>query len=118
MIIKHPCVIDVSHHDPLVPGWTNTEPGRIVVGVYAKLTQGTGFEDETAKSNRDISISLSLPFGPYHFFEPNDISRQVDWFISRCEKIGSLKDGVWLDKLPPALDLGNIHQLQVIQLLV
>ena len=105
MIIKHPCVIDVSHHDPLVPGWTNTEPGRIVVGVYAKLTQGTGFEDETAKSNRDISISLGLPFGPYHFFEPNDISRQVDWFISRCEKIGSLKDGVWLDKLPPALDL-------------
>ena len=105
MIIKQPCIIDVSHWDPIPNSWINDNPNSLVVGCYAKATQGKLYEDPTAQQNYDVCKRLGIPFSVFHFFEPDDISTQVNNYIAVCTRIGIFKDGVWLSKLPPCLDL-------------
>lgn len=105
MITKQPCIIDVSHWDPIPLSWMNDDLNSYVVGCYSKLTQGTWYEDKSAQQNYEVCKRLGIPFSVYHFFEPNDVARQVEQFIKFCILIGIFKDGVWLSKLPPCLDL-------------
>lgn len=97
-------VIDVSRHDPLPVNWQNDDPSVIIHGVFAKFSQGTWWTDPTARQNAEVCHRLGLPFGGYHFFEPNDIARQAEKFLTVARETGSLLAGRWQEKLAPVID--------------
>jgi len=100
MIIKSPCIIDISHWE--VPDWPNLDSR--VMGVIMKATQGKFYRDPTCRANYIGAGARGVPRGLYHYAEPDDVAAQVNNFLVVCEEIGALRDGVWLAELPPILD--------------
>lgn len=98
MQIKSPCLIDVSHWE--IPDWLNLDPQ--VCGVFMKATQGKFYLDPTFGSS--WNGARNLPRGAYHFFEPNDVSAQVENFLTACEDVGAIVAGEWKGELEPVLD--------------
>ena len=66
---------------------------------FLKASEGITLVDETYASNVKAARSVGIPFGPYHFFRPNDdVADQVNNF---CTAVGALQPG----DLPPVLDV-------------
>jgi len=92
MIIKQPCLVDASHWE--IVDWNNFDPR--VLGVIWKITQGKYYIDPTCASFWAGAGALGLPRSVFHFFEPNDISAQVENFLTACEDIGIIVSGRWM----------------------
>lgn len=100
MIIKSPCIIDISHWE--VVDWPNLDSR--VRGVLFKLTQGKSYRDPTAESSWLGAKSRGLPRGPFHFMEENDVAGQVENFLTASEDVGIIVSGKWMAEIPPVLD--------------
>lgn len=100
MIIKEPCIIDTSHWD--VPNWGILDPR--VVGVIMKGTQGKYYVDPTFTSQWIGAGLAKRPRSAYHFMELNDVSTQVENFLTACEDAGVIVSGRWMGEMEPVLD--------------
>ena len=103
MIIKEPCVVDISHYDPL-----NGEPlDPRILGVFMKASQGKSYKDPTCKANFERSAGRKR--GLFHFFEtdPYDshVSLQIDNFMDVATTAGAFLNGAWLAEYEPCLDV-------------
>ena len=98
--IKEPCIVDVSHWN--IIDWGNFD--RRVVGVIIKATESKDYRDPDCRKNFIEAGKLGLPRSLYHFFQPNDVSSQVDNFISYAEEVGAIIDGKWVAEIEPVLD--------------
>jgi GH25 family lysozyme M1 (1,4-beta-N-acetylmuramidase) len=67
--------------------------------VFAKATEGIGFEDARYDANRAGAMAQGLKFGAYHFARPgsNNPVTEADWFVNTAR----LQHGM----LRPVLDL-------------
>ncbi len=70
-------VIDVSNHQQGLNLSTLTADAFIF-----KLTEGTRFEDKTAKDFITQARNLNKPFGLYHFMDNSPVIEQADFFIA------------------------------------
>lgn len=92
--------IDVSHWQGVINWDLAVERG--VEFAYLKATDfnrfsGTGFEDSRLRENAKNLDRLKLPYGLYHWLQPNvDGLRQADFFLRVYHSLGST--------LPPAVD--------------
>lgn len=100
MIIKEPCIIDTSHWD--VPNWDILDPR--VVGVIMKATQGKYYVDPTFTSQWIGAGQAKRPRSAYHFMELNDVSTQVENYLTACEDAGVIVSGRWMGEIEPVLD--------------
>ncbi|HET8784409.1 MAG TPA: glycoside hydrolase family 25 protein [Candidatus Limnocylindrales bacterium] len=89
--------IDVSH-------WQGTIDWAKVKGagkqfVFAKASEGIGFEDDMYDRNKAGAMGQGLKFGAYHFARPgsNDPVKEADWFVSTM--------GLQRGMLLPVLDI-------------
>jgi lysozyme len=73
-------VLDISHHNT-VDSWHDVTAAG-VVGVIAKATQGTGFEDYAYLENERGALKAGLLFGAYHFGTGDDVKAQVEHFLN------------------------------------
>jgi len=100
MIIKSPCIIDISHWE--VPDWPNLDSR--VMGVIMKATQGKFYVDPTFKNSWIGAGNRQIPRSAYHFFEANDVAAQVSNYLTTCEDVGLLVSGIWKAEIEPVLD--------------
>ena len=100
MIIKQPCFVDGSHWE--VVDWKNFDSR--VLAIIWKITQGKYYIDPTCQSFWNGAGALGLPRSVFHFFEPNDISAQVENYLTACEDIGIIVSGKWIAEIEPVLD--------------
>jgi GH25 family lysozyme M1 (1,4-beta-N-acetylmuramidase) len=100
MIIKEPCIIDTSHWD--VPNWDILDPR--VVGVIMKATQGRYYVDPTFADQWNGAKQAKRPRSAFHFMELNDVSAQVENFLTACEDAGAIVSGRWMGEIEPVLD--------------
>lgn len=89
-------IVDVSNNNGRVDFHAIKRAGA--VGVYLKVTEGTGFVDSYYASNYAAAKAAGLKVGGYHFGHPKDSAAQeVGFFLSHLKLApGDLK---------PALDL-------------
>lgn len=93
--------IDVSHYQGTIT-WSKVA-GAGVKFVYAKATEGQGFNDPNYAANRAGAKAAGMLFGAYHFADPdtsaNDAVLEADHFASVAAPVtGELK---------PVLDIEN-----------
>lgn len=100
MIVKEPCIIDTSHWD--VPNWAILDAR--VVGVIMKATQGRYYVDPTFTSQWIGAGGAKRPRSAFHFMELNDVSAQVENFLTACEDTGAIVAGRWVGEIEPVLD--------------
>lgn len=89
--------IDVSHWQGTID-WAKVKgSGRTFV--FAKATEGIGFEDSSYDTYRVGAMAQGMKFGAYHFARPgsNDPVAEADWFVDNAK----LQHGMLL----PVLDL-------------
>lgn len=87
MIIKG---IDVSVDQGQID-WAAVKDGADVQFAYAKATEGITYVDEQFRRNRTTCFLRKIPFGPYHFFRPNDDGvAQAEHFLSVAKPFGAL----------------------------
>lgn len=76
--------IDVSHHNGTVD-WTAVKDAGIRFA-FAKATDGQTFVDNQFATNKSQADALGLPFGAYHFAEPDtttdDATIEADHFVA------------------------------------
>jgi len=101
VILKEPCIIDVSHWE-VIPDWTLLD--KRVVGVIMKATQYKYYVDPTFRSSWNGTRQIKVPASAYHFFEPNDVSAQVENYLTACEDVGLIVGGKWVAEIEPVLD--------------
>jgi len=91
MIIKQPCIADISHWIE-VPNFNALDPKPWLI--ITKATQGTWFLDakyaEYADSIRDAGIRL----GAFHYMLSGDEIEQADWFCEIILQVGLRGDEV------------------------
>ena len=100
MNLKQLCFVDGSHWE--IVDWNNFDSR--VFGVIWKITQGKYYIDPTCQSFWNGAGALGLPRSVFHFFEPNDISAQVENYLTTCEDIGIIVSGKWMAEIEPVLD--------------
>jgi GH25 family lysozyme M1 (1,4-beta-N-acetylmuramidase) len=89
--------IDISHWQGTID-WAKVKgSGRTFV--FAKATEGIGFEDSNYDANKAGAMAQGMMFGAYHFARPgsNDPVAEADWFVDTAK----LQHGMLL----PVLDL-------------
>lgn len=99
MIIKKPCIIDVSHWE--VPVWESLDAR--VVGTLMKASQGRYYVDPTFADSWARAGAKGIPRGAYHFFD-FDAPNQVENFLTACEDAGAIVAGKWVGEIEPVLD--------------
>ena len=89
--------IDVSHWQGTIDWGKVKASGRTFV--FAKATEGIGFEDSSYDQNKAGAMAAGLHFGAYHFARPgsNNPVTEADWFVNTAK----LQHGMLL----PVLDL-------------
>jgi GH25 family lysozyme M1 (1,4-beta-N-acetylmuramidase) len=89
--------IDVSHWQGTIDWAKVKASGRTFV--FAKATEGIGFEDSSYDQNKAGAMAAGLHFGAYHFARPgsNNPVTEADWFVDTAR----LQHGMLL----PVLDL-------------
>jgi Lyzozyme M1 (1,4-beta-N-acetylmuramidase) len=89
--------IDISHWQGTVD-WAKVR-GAGKTFVFAKATEGIGFEDVNYDSYKAGAMAAGLKFGAYHFARPgsNDPVKEADWFVNTA--------GITHGMLVPVLDL-------------
>lgn len=82
-----PLVIDLSHHN-VIP--KDLLPAREagIIGVIHKMTEGTGYVDESAKARHHLAKEAGLAFGLYHFLRPGDMAEQAEHFLKSAIELG------------------------------
>jgi GH25 family lysozyme M1 (1,4-beta-N-acetylmuramidase) len=103
--------IDISHWQGSID-WDRV--GRTSIGfVFAKATEGQTYNDPMYRSYRAGAKSERIPFGAYHFAQPDrtyhDALKEADHYV----KIAALRDG----DLIPVLDLESTGGLTRSQLI-
>lgn len=93
--------IDVSHHQGII-NWEllshHFKETKVLNFVYLKATEGTDYIDREYANNRNSCVSLSLPHGAYHFFNPKKAPLpQADHFLNIYNPADT--------DLPPVLDV-------------
>ncbi len=73
-------IIDLSHHNLITDINKIREFG--VVGIIHKATQGISFEDQRFSARRQMAKEAGLLFGAYHFGNGDNVTAQVDNFLS------------------------------------
>lgn len=98
--------IDVSHFQGEI-NWTEVIEQKIDF-VFLKSTQGNNFIDPTYQQHKSELEQLNIPFGSYHFFEPDiDPIHQANFYL---EKTGTNH------KLPPVVDIeitGDVSSTEI-----
>lgn len=89
--------IDVSSYQDDVD-WNGVKKAGVLFA-FIKASEGITLADEKYARNAQLARQVGIPFGPYHFFRPNDdVDAQVNNF---CTAVGALQVG----DLPPVLDV-------------
>lgn len=88
--------IDVSHFQGDVD-WGKVRDAGMAFA-YAKATQGITYVDPKYAENQSGAVAADLPFGAYHYFEPeDDVQAQVEHFLNTAN--------ITKGSLPPVLDV-------------
>ncbi|SDW38627.1 Glycosyl hydrolases family 25 [Amycolatopsis xylanica] len=91
--------IDVSHWNNVYDWYAVSDDG---IGFASlKLTEGTGWVDNTSADRVPAAIDAGVVPGGYHFARPGDVSAQVDHFVGQLDAAGLLTPGC----LAPMLDM-------------
>ena len=86
--------VDVSHYQGNIK-WHKVR--EEVQFAFIKATEGTTYTDPTFADNYEALKNLKVPFGAYHFFEPDESgATQAEHFLSKVDIKGLL---------PPVLDI-------------
>ncbi|MEO8273916.1 MAG: glycoside hydrolase family 25 protein, partial [Chloroflexota bacterium] len=77
--------IDVSHWQGTIDWAKVKASGRTFV--FAKSTEGIGFEDSSYDANKAGAMAQGMMFGAYHFARPgsNDPVVEADWFVDTAK---------------------------------
>ena len=91
--------LDASHWQGS-PDWSAAKADGIQFAIV-KATEGRTFVDSEYATNRAAAAAISLPFGAYHFAQPdntrNDAVKEADHFVDTAQPTGN--------HLLPVLDL-------------
>jgi lysozyme len=87
-----PSVIDISHWQTVNPGF---EPAKAegIVGVIHKLTEGSGYVDDTVDARAFLAREAGMLFGVYHFVRSGSMSQQAQFFVDTVDKLNLDEDG-------------------------
>ena len=91
-------IIDISSYQPSVDWGQVSRSG--IAGAYIKISEGTGYTNPYAGSQRAGSSSVGLPWGGYDFAAP---SGGIDQAIAEADYF--VRAGGGAGTLPPMLDL-------------
>ncbi len=95
--------IDVSHYQGRVV-WPSVKSAGVRY-VYVKATDGITYTDPRYAENVAALQSLDVPYGAYHFFEPQDDPiAQAKHYLSKVDTTKA--------SLPPVLDVEITRQLK------
>jgi len=97
--------VDASHHNGS-PDWSAAQADGVRFAIV-KATEGQTFVDGEYATNKSAAASLALPFGAYHFAQPdltaNDAVLEADLFVDTAQ-LGK-------SNLLPVLDLETANGL-------
>jgi lysozyme len=83
-------IIDISHYEKTVD-WKAVKASGKVDGVFAKATEGDSFVDPMFLKHRVGAMSVSIPFGAYHFFHAS--KDPMDQAALFCKTVHGLNPG-------------------------
>lgn len=79
--------IDISRYQGTINFVLVKEAG--VLGVIAKATENTTYQDPNYKTNRDGALNAGLAFASYHFLKPGNGGKQMEWYVkTACPREG------------------------------
>jgi hypothetical protein len=76
-----PRVVDLSHYNKVEVGGFTKAAAFGIWGVINKVTESTGYVDETYLQRRQAVKDAGMLWGAYHFVRPASIAAQVDHFL-------------------------------------
>lgn len=71
--------IDVSRYQGTINFVLVKEAG--VLGVIAKATESTTYQDPNYKTNRAGALNAGLAFATYHFLKHGNVRQQMEWYV-------------------------------------
>lgn len=83
--IKHPPVIDISHHI-IVPDFRAIQPLPWLI--LTKATEGTDFRDDSYPTYARGIRAAGIRLGSYHFMLPGDEIEQAEWYCDYLFEVG------------------------------
>lgn len=108
-VMYDPCVIDLSHHNP-VPDWAKLAQTGII-GVIHKATEGASYVDDQLYARARPAIDAGLLWATYHFMRPGSTFAQMDHYLAVVDPVEGERmvldhedAGVSLQQLEEAVD--------------
>ena len=74
-------VIDISHYNSVASDGFKKAAAFGIWGVINKVTESTGYVDQTYAARRQAVKDAGLLWGAYHFVRPGSMSAQVEHFL-------------------------------------